>query len=79
MKILRNLHLIILGMALGIYSLIYFHKVLTPGWIPWGDASNLLGHFAYQFSSFARGEYPLWNPTVMAGEPIYLYQALMVG
>jgi hypothetical protein len=53
--------------------------MLTPGWIPWGDASNLLGHFAYQYSSFVRGEYPLWNPTVMAGEPIYLFQALLVG
>ena len=79
MKFLRNLHPLLLGVALGIYSLIYFHKVLVPGWIPWGDAPNLLGHFAYQFSSLARGEYPLWNPTVMAGEPTYLYQALMVG
>ncbi len=79
MKFSRNLHLMILGAALGVYSLIYFHRVLAPGWIPVADAPNLLGHFAYQFSSFSRGEYPLWNPTVMAGEPIYIFQALMVG
>ena len=42
------------------------------------DTPNSTAHFSCHFSGFARAEYPLWNPTVMAGEPTSISQAITV-
>jgi len=41
-----------------------------------GDTMNTFAMYSYQYSGFARGEYPIWNPLVRAGEPEEIQQAL---
>jgi len=70
---------IILIAVLVLYGLIYFNKVLTPGWMHVGDSPNIIAWFAYQFSSFARGEFPVWDPTKMIGTTSFIEQAILLG
>ncbi|MBT3515286.1 MAG: hypothetical protein HN474_08230 [Nitrospina sp.] len=62
-----------------IYGFFHFFRALENGWMPVGDSSNHLKLYAYQYSGFARGEYPIWNPLVKSGEPIYFFQSLWLG
>jgi len=70
---------LIVLVALGLYGLIFFNQVLAPGWMPVGDSGNAVAWVSYQFSSFARGEFPLWDPTVMAGNTSFIAQAILLG
>jgi hypothetical protein len=58
-----------------IYAYYFFQLSLTPGWAYIGDSANALFPYNFQYSGFARGEYPLWNPLNRSGEPLYFIQA----
>jgi len=51
-----------------VYALLFFHRVVQPDWIFSGDTLNGFARHAYQYSGFARGEYPIWNPLVRGGQ-----------
>ncbi len=59
-----------------IYSFIFFSKVIKRDYIFTGDTMCTFAMYSYQYSGFARGEYPLWNPLVRSGEPEEIQQAL---
>ena len=61
-----------------IYAYYFFQLTLTPGWAFTGDSANTLFPYNFQYSGFARGEYPLWNPLNRSGEPIYFIQTLIL-
>jgi hypothetical protein len=58
-----------------IHAYYFFQLSLTPGWAYIGDSANALFPYNFQYSGFARGEYPLWNPLNRSGEPLYFIQA----
>ena len=62
--------------SLLIYAYYFFHFGLTPGWVFAGDSASDLFAYNFQYSGFARGEYPIWNPLNRSGEPLYFMQAL---
>ena len=62
--------------SLLIYAYYFFHLGLTPGWVFAGDAASDFFAYNFQYSGFARGEYPLWNPLNRSGEPLYFMQAI---
>ena len=57
-----------------VYSLLFFYNTIRPDWVVTGDTLNGLARYSYQYSGFARGEYPMWNPLVRAGQPEELAQ-----
>ena len=69
----------ILCLTLIIHSVVYFSRALVSDWLPGGDTANQTIQFSYQFSSFARGEFPFWAPILMAGETTDIYQAIVLG
>ncbi|MCX5698510.1 MAG: YfhO family protein [Candidatus Omnitrophica bacterium] len=51
-----------------LFTFIFFSKTMKFDWIYVGDTLNSLIGYSFQYSGIARGEYPIWNPLVRAGE-----------
>ena len=63
---------------LAVYSVFFFVKVAEPRWMVNGDTLNNFFQFSYHYSGISRGEYPIWNPLVRAGEPEIAQQAIQL-
>ena len=46
-------------------------------WIFTGDTLNSFAQYSYNYSGYARGEYPLWNPLVRSGQPSMLFNVFL--
>ena len=67
----------IMVICLMFFTMIYFNRVLQPGYLVDGDTVNGLATFSYQYSGFERGEYPFWNPLVRTGESQGVMQIIL--
>ena len=65
-------------LILAVYSVFFFLKISEPRWMVNGDTLNSFTQFSYHYSGISRGEYPIWNPLVRAGEPEMVQQALQL-
>ena len=63
-------------LALTMYGIYYFTNGLVWERMPIGDSTNTFLVYSYQYSGFARGEFPLWNPLNRTGEPLYFINVL---
>ena len=59
-----------------VFTFLYFFKTTRHDWIYTGDSLNTVVAHAFQHSGFARGEYPIWNPLVRAGDNGIVFQMI---
>ncbi|MHB9073481.1 MAG: YfhO family protein [Desulfobaccales bacterium] len=62
------LPVVLVSVVLLFYSLLFISKWSRPDMIFVGDTLCSFTLYSYQYSGIARGEYPMWNPLVRAGE-----------
>lgn len=74
----KNFSLVAFLSILAVSSIFFFAKISEPRWMVNGDTLNSFTLFSYHYSGISRGEYPIWNPLVRAGEPEMVQQALQL-
>ena len=73
---LRKIAIGLFILVLLVFTFLYFLNTTRHDWIYTGDSLNsVIGH-AFQHSGFARGEYPIWNPLVRAGDNGIVFQMI---
>jgi len=70
--------IILVSIMLLFYSIFFLIKTSRPNYSFVGDTLNSLSLYSYQYSGIARGEYPIWNPLIRAGQPEEEYQCLQL-
>ena len=73
---LRKIAVGLFTLVLLVFTFLYFLNTTRHDWIYTGDSLNSVVGHAFQYSGFARGEYPIWNPLIRAGDSGIVFQMI---